>query len=97
MIKERRKRQLGLIETFEDSIMMKDKVIEHLQKDQKNMMMKIQALKKDLEMPENFDSGTSRTMNGDHESFVNDITQRLTFAKMNMGYSSNGKQASNLL
>lgn len=79
-----------MIETFEDSIVVKDKVIEQLQEDQKGMMRKIQMMKKELETAENFETVSSVSANDQHSSFVNDITQRLTYAKMNMGFSSEG-------
>lgn len=91
MSREKRNNQQSLIETFEDSIMMKDKVIKQLQLDQKEMMLKIQMVKKNIDN-DNFKSVTSHnSYDDDQGNFLNDINKRLTYAKMRMGFNSGGK------
>lgn len=92
MSREKRNTQQEMIETFEDSIMMKDKIIKQMQQDQKDMALKIQILKKGMDS-ENYKSVTSRnSYDDDQNSFLTEINQRLTYAKMRMGFNSNGKK-----
>lgn len=74
--------------------MVKDKIIKQLEQDQKDMVLKIQILKKDLDNDnENYKSVTSQNSYDEEQNcFLNEINQRLTYAKMRIDFNSNGKE-----
>jgi hypothetical protein len=90
-MRDKRNAKHELIEDYEDSIMMKGRLIKQFQNEQQEMMRKIKILKQDFE-PESYRSHSSmKSFAEDQTQFLNEIDQKLTYAKMRIGFTSNGK------
>ena len=78
-----------LIENYEDTVMFKERLIKQFQKEQNDLLRKIKTMKHEFESNNYQTLTTVNSFSEEQTQFMNDIAQKLTYSKMNLGFTSN--------